>query len=183
MQNKFSSLFEGLANMDERSAKSLINALDKNNQPGFDYLEFKQSLAALANLGIDESTSFRSAFATAATMGLTRDKLLTTAAFYQKVLQQEKIKFDKTVQQQMQRKIAGKQKEAEALKKFIIEKSALVEKLQSEIAQAKEKIAAASGQIDSAKEKIGGIKANFDATLGSLVTHIQEDVDKIEMYL
>ncbi|MEM6967493.1 MAG: hypothetical protein AAF573_22205, partial [Bacteroidota bacterium] len=66
--------------LDEKSISFLTGALDRNNLPGFDYIEFKQSLAALAKLNMDEETAFKSAFATAATVGLTKGKLLETAS-------------------------------------------------------------------------------------------------------
>jgi adenine-specific DNA methylase len=82
--------FSKAENMDEKSLDFLTKALQKGNLPGFDYLEFKQSLEALHAMNMDESLAFQSAFATASTMGLTKEKLLKSVSHYQKVLEQEK---------------------------------------------------------------------------------------------
>ena len=68
--------------LDERSMESLVGALERENLPGFDYLEFKQALERLQAMDMAEETAFKSAFATASTMGLTKDKLLKTALIH-----------------------------------------------------------------------------------------------------
>ncbi|HNG89366.1 MAG TPA: hypothetical protein PK858_04155, partial [Saprospiraceae bacterium] len=76
--------------LDERSLDFLTKALEKNNLPGFDYFEFKRAVATLLEMKIDEDTAFKSAFATAATVGLTKEKLLDTAGYYRNLLDKEK---------------------------------------------------------------------------------------------
>src|SRR5688500_17301511 len=71
----------------------LFGALESNNQEGFDYLEFKDFLRSLANVPMDDATRFKSAFATAQTMGATKEKILSTARVYMDVLSKEEIKF------------------------------------------------------------------------------------------
>ena len=76
MQSKLKSIFGNHHGLDERSINVLTKALENANLPGFDYLEFKQSLAALTQMNMDEAMAIKSAFATASTMGLTKEKLL-----------------------------------------------------------------------------------------------------------
>lgn len=64
---------------DERSLEFIATAIERNNLPGFDYF-VKRAVYTMLEMKIDEATAFKSAFATAATMGLTKDKLLETAA-------------------------------------------------------------------------------------------------------
>ena len=71
----------------------LFGAMEKNDQEGFDYLEFKQSLQNLAKMPMDEATRFKSAFAMAQTMGVTPDLLVKSAEFYIQVLDGEKNLF------------------------------------------------------------------------------------------
>ncbi|MEZ4920023.1 MAG: hypothetical protein R2792_13045 [Saprospiraceae bacterium] len=73
-------------NTDEKSLTFLTQAIEKNNLPGFDYFEFKRAVSSLLQMDIDEATAYKSAFATAATMGLTKDKLLETASYYRNVV-------------------------------------------------------------------------------------------------
>ena len=53
MQKSLKDIFKNVPNIDGRSSQFLINALEKNNIDGFDYIEYKQSLGALAELDID----------------------------------------------------------------------------------------------------------------------------------
>src|SRR5690242_18768533 len=71
---------------DQRIMSALLKALEENNMDGFDFLEFKNSLKALSQMPLDEATKFRSAFATASTMGVTVAKLLDSVDYYKKVL-------------------------------------------------------------------------------------------------
>ena len=67
----------------------LLSILNENNQDGFDYLEYKNAIKSLESMQMDEKTRYRSAFATAKTLGVTVPKLLNSIGFYQKVLQNE----------------------------------------------------------------------------------------------
>ena len=82
MQKKLKEIFGSDLGLDSKSVDFLTKALAKNNLDGFDYLEFIQSLKALADLGMDEGTSIKSAFATASTVGLTKAKLVQTGKHY-----------------------------------------------------------------------------------------------------
>ena len=73
MHKKLVEIFGSHGDIDSKSVDFLAKALDKNNIPGFDYLEFKQSLTALKKMGMDAETSIKSAYATASTVGLTKE--------------------------------------------------------------------------------------------------------------
>ena len=55
MSKNLKALFGEDHLLDEKSISFLTDALEKNNLPGFDYIEFKQSMASLAKLNIDEN--------------------------------------------------------------------------------------------------------------------------------
>ena len=83
----------------------LMTAMAKKNLEGFDYLEFKQSLQSLSNMQMDEATQYKSAFAMAKTMKVTKKKLLDAASYYLKVLENENRKFYEALKNQKQRLI------------------------------------------------------------------------------
>ena len=121
--------------LDQKSVDFLTNALEKNNLPGFDYIEFKQSLAALAQMNIDETTAFKSAFATASTMGLTKDKLLQTAKHYLKIVEKEKAQFELAMQKQIQQRVDSKLSEVDKLKEQILKHREKIQQLEAQISQ------------------------------------------------
>ncbi|MEL6868102.1 MAG: hypothetical protein AAFP19_27010 [Bacteroidota bacterium] len=120
MQKELKNLFGRAHGLDQKSVEFLTKALEKNNLPGFDYIEFKQSLGALSEMAMDESTAFKSAFATASTMGLTKAKLLETAQHYLKIIMREKTQFEAAMQKQMAHRVESKLQEVEKLKEQIV---------------------------------------------------------------
>lgn len=184
MQKDLKDIFSSAgAGLDERSLNSLIKALERNNQPGFDYIEFKQSLGRLLALNMDEATAFKSAFATASTVGLTKEKLLQTAEMYRKVLLSEKQQFDVALQKQMQEKVEAKLSEVEKMKKQIEDYKAKIVELQEKIARSQDTIDHADEHIQAAKEKIGSTKDAFESALRTIMNDIDKDVANIQALL
>ena len=87
----------------------LFGALESSNQEGFDYLEFKDFLRSLANVPMEDSIRFKSAFATAQTMGATKDKILESARTYMDLLKKEEVKFQDALHGQRDKNLTSKQ--------------------------------------------------------------------------
>ncbi len=183
MQKKLKNLFGDSHGLDEKSVDFLTNALNKSNLPGFDYLEFKQSLAALMEMDMEEGIAIKSAFATAATMGLTKEKLLKTAIHYKKVLQEEKKQFDAALQKQMKQRVDSKLAEVEKLKKQIEDYKLKIKQLEEKIAASQSTVDSADEIIQADKERIVATGNNFDHTLQSIVNQIEQDMENIEKFL
>jgi len=169
--------------LDERSVESLAKALERENLPGFDYLEFKQALYALQQMNMDESTAFRSAFATAATMGLTKEKLLKTADHYKNVLAKEKQSFDQAMQSQIVQRVDGKRKEVAMLEKKVEEYRAKILQLETEISKAEKTIADADANIEASRATIEDVRDKFERTYLSIAKQIDLDIEDIQQYL
>ena len=183
MQKDLKNIFGATTGLDEKSMEFLTSALAKNNLPGFDYLEFKQSLGALANLNMDEATAFKSAFATASTVGLTKEKLLKTAEHYREILLQEKKAFDQALQKQISQKVESKKAEVEKLKKLIQEHQTQILKLQEEIAKNESVLEHADESIQTSLEKIQQTRAQFESTFQAILNQINCDIEDIGKYI
>jgi chromosome segregation ATPase len=182
MQNKLKALFleRGL---DKRSVEFLVKAIEKNNLPGFDYLEYKQSLAALKGMNMDQETAFKSAFATASTLGLTKEKLLESAKHYKKVLDTEKQQFEAAASKQVEQRIQSKQKEVEKIKKQIEDYRAKIEQLEDKIAQSESTIRNAEEEIRTAEDKIAATQQSFQETVTTILGEIEHDLENIERFI
>ena len=176
------SLFaaEGL---DERSLEFLSNAIEKNNLPGFDYFEFKRAVAALLQMNLDEPTAYKSAFATAATVGLTKEKLIETAGYYREVLLKEKNQFDKALDTQNATKVTSKEQEIKRLRDQIERHKAEIVRLQDEMAGYLNQIDQAETSVKMEAEKLEKTKASFERTHQSLLLQIDKDVESMHKYL
>jgi len=185
MATNLKTIFGSSDGLDPKSVEFLTRALEKNNLPGFDYLEFKQSLNAMSkmNMGMDETTSVKSAFATASTMGLTKQKLLESAMHYKKVLAKEKTQFEVAMQNQIQKNIAGKKEEMTKLQDRIKQYQGRIKELQEQIVKSQATIDGADEQIQAAKAKIEGTKQNFDVAHQNIVAQIENDIQKFNSFL
>ena len=183
MKDDLKKIFGEAENLDPKSVDFLTGALAKNNRPGFDYLEFKLSLDRLKKLGMDEETAFKSAFATASTVGLTKDKLVSTAQHYKQVLAKEKGQFDLALGKQLDKRVNGKRQEVEKLKKQIEGWKEKMAQLQEQIARSQATIDDADNQIQAEMKKIEKTKDHFEHSHESIFQQIEKDLENIQRFL
>jgi uncharacterized protein (DUF3084 family) len=161
----------------------LAGALEKNNQEGFDYFEFRQSLINLAKMSMDEATRYQSAFAMAQTMGVTPGKLVESANFYLNVLSNEQTKFNEAHVQQRAKLIGNREEEAKNLDALVQQKNEQIKQLNREIEAHQKQSEQIRKEVSDATIKIENTKADFEATFASVVSQLQADVAKIQQYL
>jgi chromosome segregation ATPase len=183
MQKNLKDVFGNVHGLDEKSVEFLTKALSKNNLPGFDYLEFVQSLRALSAMNMDEETAIKSAFATASTVGLTKDKLVQSANHYKNVLSNERTQFEQALQNQLNKRVKGKQQEVEKLKGQIAKWKAQIQKLEEQVAKSQHTIDNADALIQEEMNKIESTKDAFEFTFQSIANQIDRDVENVNLYL
>ena len=174
---------ENQADLDEKSLDFLTKALEKNNLKGFDYLEFKLSLARLANMNMQEEIAIKSAFATASTVGLTKEILVSSAQHYKQILAREQEQFKVAMQNQLNRKVNGKKQEVDKMKAQIEDWKKQIEKLKNQIIKSQAIIDGADQQIAQEMNKIETTKVNFENTHQSILGQIDHDLENIQNYL
>lgn len=161
----------------------LFSAIEKNNQEGFDYLEFRNSLQSLKEMNMDEATRFKSAMAMAKSMGASLATIVTSGQQYLQVLKAEQGKFDEAMKNQRAQQIGNKEQQMEEFAKAVSAKEEEIKKLQAEIEQTKQKYVELSQQIKDATRHIESTKNDFVASYDSLVGQIQADLNKIQEYM
>lgn len=162
---------------------ALISALSKNASKEFDYLKFKVSVKKMLDMGIDDSTAIKSAFATASVMGITKNKLLTSAKKYRGTLDKEREQFAVALKNKIAKNVDGKRVEAERLKKEIVNHKEKIAKLLKEIEMFETKIAQVDDVVASAQEKIESTRNDFKSTFDAIYSQIEEDIIKIDTSL
>jgi chromosome segregation ATPase len=168
---------------DNKFLEALASALERSNQEGFDYLEFRQALKNLSGMNLDEQTAFRSAFGTASTMGITPARLLESTQYYLQVLSGEKQKFDEAHEQQRARLIGNREAEAQSLEKMIQEKNEQIARLSREIEEHQAKKAEIAAEITESTQKIETTRASFESGYAAVTEQISQDAVKIRQYL
>ena len=176
-------IFSNIEALDAKSVDSLLKAIEKNNIPGFDFVEFKQSLAALAKMNMEEATAIKSAFATMSTMGLTKEKVIETATHYRTVLIKEREQFDVASQKQQDLKIGQNLQQVGELQKKIADNEAKIKQLQEEVELSRTKIRELDYERDNAAAKIDEAKTKYLFTHQSILNLMEKDIENIRLHL
>ena len=161
----------------------LFKSLRDNDLEGFDYMELKKSLQSLKKMDMDDATRFKSAFAMAQTMGVSKAKLVESAQFYIGILKKEEQKFQVALSNQQQKQVGDKEAKITQVEANIQKKEAQIKKLQAEVAKHKEQINTLQAEMKEAGGKIASTKNDFIVSYNSLVNQILQDVENINQYI
>ncbi len=183
MKIDLKQLFEFDEKFDEKSINALLSAINKNHLEDFDYLKFKASVRNLLSMNMDEDTSIKSTFATAQTIGVTKEYLLDTIRHYKSILQKEKENFSSALKNKLEKSILNKQEENEKLKKQISDLEKKIQEYQKAIEEGKSRLANINDDIAKVKSKIEKTKSNFLTAINHIEEVINEDETKIKSVL
>ena len=167
----------------DKFVQILMGALEKNNQQGFDYFEFRQALKNLEKMPMDEATRFHSAYAMAQTMNVTPAKLIESAQFYMNVLTGEQSKFNEAHAQQRAKLIGNREDEVRNLEAMIQSKAEQIKQLTQQIEEHRQASERIRSEIGDSTVKIENTKADFEATFSNVAGQIQADIAKIQEHL
>ena len=163
--------------------EALVKAMENSNLDGYDYFEFKNSLKALESVIADESVRYKSAFAAAQPMGITSDKLITTAQHYIEVLKSEEKKFLYALGLKSDSDITSSEKRIVQIDAEIKSKLDEIEKIKIEIEKLKNDKKVIIDSIDENKAKIEISKNSFYTVYKEIIEGIESDIKKLSAYI
>lgn len=155
---------------------------EEANIPGPDYYEFARMIVAMQVIP-DERARYAAAFAGLQVQGLDKEKLLTTAAEYLRVLTADAEHFSSSVETALQEKVHRRTAEAEEKSKRIQALSQEIVELQKQIATMKDEILATQNEIGEAKGKLEANSSAYAAESERRKQQIQGDIEKINRYI
>lgn len=168
---------------DSKFSEKLLMAIEQKNQSGFDYIEFKKAIKGLDKMQMDEATKFKSAFATASTIGVTLPKLVNSVKFYINVIDNENNNFLSSFDKNYKFKIAGREKEIEECAHAIEEKENQIKLLSEEIAKKKKELDELRFKLDDSKSNMEKTQHGFKNAYYNLRSQFEADIQKMEKYL
>lgn len=145
------------------------------NLPGPDYYEFSKMIEAM-NVIPDEKARFCAAFAGLNVQGLDKQKLLSTAADYLKLLDEDMANFNSSIDSALQEKVLSKQKEME-------EKNHRIQELTGEITDLHNKISLLKAEINENQEKIEASTSGYRTEGQNMKNMILLHVEKIKEHI
>lgn len=162
----------------------LGGVLEKNNFPGYDYLEFKKALQSVSKLGnMDEAMMFKTVFAAAQSMNVDSNQLITTAKKYLDILENEKSNFYQAAGSYLSQTIKTRNDEIQALNQSLVANKSKLEQLQKEIVEQEFRVQKLSAELEETKGKVEGNKADFGQTYNNFAEEIRIDIRKMQQYL
>jgi hypothetical protein len=164
----------------EQIFNSLTKAISDANLPGEDYLEFVSALQAMKNIELAESVKMQTVLATLSIKGLTVQKIVESADYYLKVLENEKEKFNQAMLQQTSGRVGEKQNEMKTLEETNAKMSEQIQLLTMEIKKNTERIGEIKKEIEEADSKIKATENNFYVTYDYVANQIINNVGKIK---
>lgn len=171
------------AAVDEGMVEVLSGAIEAANLEGFDYIEFRDSLARMAKIPMSEQQKFQAVFATASATGLTKARLLESIDHYLGIIEGKKGEFGAHVEHMVATEITRRE---QAVAKTEEEIAALSEQIRQATAAIQEKqqaIVALKNEINEQNMTISQTSAKFESTYSFVAGKLNEDKGKISSYL
>lgn len=145
------------------------------NLPGPDYYEFFKMTEAMQAIK-DESARFTAAFAGLQVQGLDKQKLLSSAQQYLKILEADAAAFHSTVDQALHEKVQNKKKEME-------EVQARIQKLSQEIVSLQQQITVLTQEITENEAKIESSTSGYEVAMTNSRNKLLQDIEKIKQHI
>jgi chromosome segregation ATPase len=162
-------------NHDPQIVRAILENVKEGAQDGFDYLKFRYSLINLLKMNMDTTTSIKSAFTTASTMGLNKDKLLQSLAYYESLIYKQKEEFTVTLKNQILKHVEGPEAELQKLDSLREENLRKIETLKTEIDGIENRKASLKSEIEVSQSKIETRRGEFKAVTDHLDSIINSD--------
>lgn len=160
---------------DQRFADYFDILFSEANIPGPDYYEFARMIAAMQVIA-DERARYAAAFAGLQVQGLDKQKLVSTASEYLRVLATDADRFGKTVEAALQEKVQSRMAEAD-------EKARRIQQLSQEIVELQAQISAMQSEIRENKDRLEASNRSYAAESERRQRQIQADIEKINNYI
>lgn len=170
---------------DSKFAEHLANVLAKNNPPGPDYFEFRETLRSLAGLDLSEEKQFQAAWASFKAMGGAANvgTLTSTGQHYLTVLGTDRAAFAKSVDDAIGERVGGLQKEQQQLQADNEALARQLAEIQQKQAANSARLAAIGGEITEQSGRLNQNRQNYEATYAHFTQQIEHDLSNIARYL
>lgn len=179
----------GTADVDRKFVEHFVALLEKANQPGPDYFEFKQALKSMDGLGLDEAKKFQASWASFKAMagppgGAAEISVLTASANqYISILDRDRTGFLKDVEKALNERVGSLTQELSRLQEENKVHAQQIMELQKKINANNERLGQINGEIQEQSVRINDSRDSYDITYHSFVEQINSDVAKINQYL
>lgn len=156
---------------------------ESSNLPGPDYYEFWKMMETLEAHVPDEKARMAAVFATLSIQGLSKQKLLETAAQYRLMVEKDRNEFEKAANEKALQEVQGRQQQLTDLEKKIAQHAETIKKLTEEITAAQLQTGQIKAQIAEHDQKITSSRQGYQLACDAMINKIETDLQKIQTTL
>lgn len=168
---------------DRKVLDTLLDAMERHNAEGFDYLEFRQAIQSLEKIAMDEPTRFKSAFALAQSMKAVPAGLIASAGEYLRVISEEEKAFTEALRNQEATQIKARETRHREVENGLADKQKQIEALMAEMEALRQERDGLAGELDNIRRRFSETQDRFNRTRDYLVGQIKADISRMEQYL
>ena len=161
----------------------LCKAMEDKRAKSFDFLKFKESVDSMQEMLPDEALRFKTAFATAKIMGITKQELEDSSTVYFKILDDEQGSFNQVLIQAENINVIQKEEQIKALEIQLEKRQQELLKLHQEIDEQKKSIYEQKNSVAIEIQRIKVEKERFEVSHQSLKNILTTYLEKIKVYL
>jgi uncharacterized phage infection (PIP) family protein YhgE len=171
--------------VDAKFAEHFAGVLAKNNLPGPDYFEFRETLRSLASLGLSEDQQYQAAWASFKALGGAPDvsRLTGTANQYLTILGKDREAFGQSVEAAIAERVGGLQREQQQLQADTEALTRQLAEIQQKLAANTARLAAIGGEVAEQSGRLNQNRQNYEATYSHFTSQIRADLARIAQYL
>ena len=159
------------------------NLFDKANLPGPDYFEFYKMMETLEAHIPDYKARLSATFAALSIQGLTKDKLLETAAKYKDVINNDRFNFERVLSDKLKNDVGQRKDQLTSLEKQIESNSQEIQRLTKEISEAQVNMGKLKIEIIDQENKLNKNKNGYLVACQAVINKINSDIQKIQSAL
>lgn len=163
----------------DKFEKHFDTLFEKTNLPGPDYFEFFKMMETLEAHIPDEKVRISAVFSSLSIQGMTKAKLLETAAQYKSVVEADKAEFQKASEKKAHNELESRKQNLVSLEKKIFDNSELIKNLTTEISEAQGKMGVLKDEIQLEEKKLTSAKTGYILACDAIMNQINSDILKI----
>jgi len=168
--------------MDDKIKTQLLDILTAADLPGYDYLEFRESLVGMAEIVPTEPERYKATYKAVSKL-ISVDKLVETAKFYLAKLQEKRKEFLQYVDELTSKNVTAKEAEVKNIEGQLIGVRNQISQLNDQIGKLESQKMQLLNDSVGEKGKITKVANNFDVTFNTISNGIEQDIKKINTYL
>lgn len=161
----------------------LMKSISEANLSGFDYLEFRDSVAKMASAPMTEEQRFVAVFTTAQTIGATLPNLVSSIDHYIEVVNKQREAFLQNVKDVTAQEVDSRNAKISEGDAKISEASDKIAELNAFIIEAQKQKQALQNEVVIQQQQINSTTSSFEATYNMVVGKLNEDKNKLTTYL